>query len=103
MAGAKFCGLSQSFPKLADWAVHWQVTLPGSTGAGNVQTGGFILHNPVCIEPSFWCIRFAQYWVGSKLTDADAVTPGSVFDNRDREFDTRRPPPAKWGVCRFMS
>ena len=26
-------------PKSADWAVHWQVTLPGRTGGGNFQTG----------------------------------------------------------------
>ena len=29
--GAKFRELSQNFPKLTDWAVHLQVTLPNRT------------------------------------------------------------------------
>ena len=37
--GSKFRELSQNFQKLADGAVHWQVTSPGRTGGGNFQTG----------------------------------------------------------------
>ena len=44
---AKFRELSHNFPKLADWAVHWQDT--GCTGVKNFQTGTFLLHNPVFI------------------------------------------------------
>ena len=39
--------IEPNFPKFADWAVHWQVTLPGHTGAGIFKQGTFLLHKPV--------------------------------------------------------
>ena len=44
--GAKFRELTQNFLKLADWAVHWQITLPGSTEGGNFQTGKISFAQP---------------------------------------------------------
>ena len=44
--GAKFRELSQNFPKLADWFVHWQVNLPGCTVGGNFQKGDISFAQP---------------------------------------------------------
>ena len=57
---AKFRELTKNFPKLADWAVHWQVTLPGCMGSGIFGHGTFILHNPVgCLKLLFVCIKIS--------------------------------------------
>ena len=58
--GTKIRKLSQNFPKLADWAVHWQVTLLGRTWGGNFQTGNISFAQP-CIAPFILEIRPVKY------------------------------------------
>ena len=57
--GAKFRELSQTFPKLADWAVHWQVTLPGCTGDGHFQTVDNFFAQPCPILAGAENMRFS--------------------------------------------
>ena len=44
--GTKLKELRQIFLKRADWAVNWQVTLPGRTGGGNFKTGDISFTQP---------------------------------------------------------
>ena len=67
--GAKLRELSQNFPKLADWAVHWQVTLLGSTGGGNFQTGDISFARP-CI----WSTRRC-WWRWTSPRDSAPTDP----------------------------
>ena len=50
ISNAKFRELSQNFPKLADWAVHWVIGRSlrlAALGAGTFKQGTILLNNPV--------------------------------------------------------
>ena len=64
---AKFRELSQNFPKLAGWAVHWQVTLSGCTWDGNFQQWDISFAQP-CRMSSLLCTYTSKMLTVSSLS-----------------------------------
>ena len=91
----KFKKLSHNFPKLADWAVHWQVSLHGRPMDGNFQTGDISLHNTVDDsdgtdgekEPRRFWVRFSIYgYFSSDIIKTIHLSRSPLFSTGGGQF-----------------